>query len=122
VREPTTDCKNINNARYDILTEALMKFLFFLVYRYRRFGGACCLHYQSNPGTLLYSFWTTLKMEASNFSETLDLTYQFTRRLSNWNLKTKIVFIPVVVQAGNASLRQQVNVVGNFAFRRQGVA
>ena len=41
-------------------------------------------------------------------------TYHFTRCLSNWNLKMKIVFIRVVVQAGNASLGQQVNIVGNF--------
>ena len=30
--EPTIDCENIKNSRYDILTEALVKFLFFLVY------------------------------------------------------------------------------------------
>lgn len=59
-------------------------------------------------------------MEASNFSETY-LTYHFTRRLSNWNLKKNVFIRVIVVQAGDASLRQQVNVVGNFAFRRQGV-
>lgn len=32
MREPATDCKNINNARYGILTKALMKCLFFLAY------------------------------------------------------------------------------------------
>lgn len=71
--EHTTDCKNIKKARYGILTEALMKFLFFLVSWYWRFGGACYLYYQSNPGTLLHSFWTTLRMDTSNFSETLFL-------------------------------------------------
>jgi len=101
-------------------------FFFFsgiLVYRYRRFGGACCLHYQSNPGTLLYSFCTTLKVETLNLSETLDFIPLHTASyLSTWNLKTQIVSIHGIdVQAGNASLGQQVTVVENFAFRRQGV-
>ena len=29
--EPTTDCKNIKNARYGILTEALMKGFYFIL-------------------------------------------------------------------------------------------
>jgi hypothetical protein len=98
-----------------------MKFLFLffwymtpriLVYRYRRFGGTSCLHCQSNPETLLF-----LDYPEDGGIELLrdaGLTYHFTRRLSNWNLKTKIVFIRViVVQVGNASLGQQVNVAGN---------
>jgi hypothetical protein len=32
VGEPTTDCKNIKNARYGILTEALMKGFFYFIF------------------------------------------------------------------------------------------
>ena len=47
--------------------------LFRLLCRWWRFGKTCCLHPEDSPG---YCSWSTLKLEAAGFSETLIPVYQ----------------------------------------------
>jgi hypothetical protein len=45
-----------------------------IVYRYQSFGGACCLHLVIGPRRdLALLSWSTPKMEAANFSETVEV-------------------------------------------------
>ena len=46
------------------------------IYMCHRFGGAWCFHIQGNSN----SFWTTLKIQATDSSHTLVSIYQYTRR------------------------------------------